>query len=55
MAFYHGIQVQEKQTRVVAPVQVDYAVQVVVGLAPINMAARQIRWYHRWHTAMRRQ
>ena len=39
MAFYHGIQVQEKQTRVVAPVQVDSAVQVVVGLAPINMGS----------------
>ena len=35
MAFYHGIQVQEKQTRVVAPVQVDSAVQVVVGLARV--------------------
>ena len=39
MAFYHGIQVQEKQTRVVAPVQVASAVQVVVGLAPINMGS----------------
>lgn len=39
MAFYHGIQVQEKETQVVAPVQVDSAVQVVVGLAPINMGS----------------
>jgi len=37
MAFFHGIQVSEKQTQIVAPVQVDSAVQVVVGLAPVNM------------------
>lgn len=37
MAFFHGIKVQEKQTQIVAPVQVDSAVQVVVGLAPVNM------------------
>lgn len=39
MAFFHGIKVQEKQTQIVAPVQVDSAVQVVVGLAPINMGS----------------
>ena len=33
MAFFHGIKVQEKQTQIVA------AVQVVVGLAPINMGS----------------
>ncbi len=39
MAFFHGIQVSEKQTQIVAPVQVDSAVQVVVGLAPVNMGS----------------
>lgn len=37
MPFFHGIRVTEKQTQIVAPVQVDSAVQVVVGLAPVNM------------------
>ena len=37
MPFFHGIKVNEKQTQIVAPVQVDSAVQVVVGLAPVNM------------------
>ncbi len=37
MGFFHGIKVLEKKTPVVAPVQVDSAVQVVIGLAPVNM------------------
>ena len=39
MPFFHGIKVNEKQTQIVAPVQVDSAVQVVVGLAPVNMGS----------------
>ena len=39
MAFFHGIQVSEKQTQIVAPVQVDSAVQVVVGLAQVKWSA----------------
>lgn len=42
MSFYHGIKVLEKKTSIVAPVQVDSAVQVVVGLAPVNMIAADI-------------
>lgn len=41
MAFFHGIRVTEKQTSIVAPVQVDSAVQVVVGLAPVNLSEAQ--------------
>ena len=42
MGFFHGIKVAEKPTPIIAPVQVDSAVQVVVGLAPVNMSAVDI-------------
>lgn len=55
MAFFHGIQVSEKQTQIVAPVQVDSAVQVVVDLAPVNMGNLSDRWHRRLRTATRKR
>lgn len=37
MAIKHGIYVYEQPTSIIAPVQVDSAVQVVIGTAPINL------------------
>ena len=50
MAFYHGIQVQEKETQVVAPVQVDSAVQVVVAIPSARASSCRLppTMWHRW-------
>jgi uncharacterized protein len=36
MAYQHGVYINEQATSVTAPVEVDSAVQVVIGTAPVN-------------------
>jgi phage tail sheath protein FI len=39
MGYTHGVYIQENDTSIVAPVQVDSAIQFIVGTAPINLLA----------------
>ena len=38
MAFYHGVKTRELPTSLVAPVQIDSGLPVIIGTAPIHLA-----------------
>ncbi|MDR2648824.1 MAG: phage tail sheath family protein, partial [Clostridiales bacterium] len=38
MPYLHGVYINEDQTPIIAPLQCDSAIQVVIGAAPVNMA-----------------
>ena len=39
MAYNHGVRVQEQETSIVAPITGTAGLQVVIGTAPVNLAA----------------